>query len=298
MPFLMVQVQVHTSSSCLSVTTSYPAIGNLGDWHEHCPSQLYPLSMQKIWWPALGPEGSKTSSSTMQVSCVCQPCSQSLKLDGSSKILDHVTLQELTQDEEANLGEEPLIETLQVGVSWRFIPPSRTMATESANSFTPIREASGGGTIENLSQRLEVTGDLSDIKSGQTCVYHPLCEECTNTFLDQLDTQLNVTKHECQNHKCCLEILEQMNEQLQKELREWALEERLIQELENVEKRVIKLRWETGAATNAESRGGGKMVCDKKEFGEKQEEDNSVIKKISSPSHSGSVPHLSNGKPV
>ncbi|KAI5219284.1 Beclin-1 [Manis pentadactyla] len=77
--------------------------------------------------------------------------------------------------------------------------------------------------------------------SGQTDVDHPLCEECTDTLLDQLDTQLNVTENECQNYKRCLEILEQINEddseQLQMELNELALEEeRLIQELEDVEK--------------------------------------------------------------
>ncbi|XP_036307137.1 beclin-1 isoform X2 [Pipistrellus kuhlii] len=200
-------------------------------------------------------EGSKTSSSTMQVSFVCQRCSQPLKLDTSFKILDRVTIQELTapllataqvksgetQEEEGNSGEEPFIETRQDGVSRRFIPPARMMSTESANSFTLIGEASDGGTMENLSRRLKVTGDLFDIMSGQTDVDHPLCEECTDTLLDQLDTQLNVTENECQNYKRCLEILEQMNEddseQLQVELKELALEEeRLIQELEDVEK--------------------------------------------------------------
>nr|XP_038940966.1 beclin-1 isoform X1 [Rattus norvegicus] len=200
-------------------------------------------------------EGSKASSSTMQVSFVCQRCSQPLKLDTSFKILDRVTIQELTapllttaqakpgesQEEEANSGEEPFIETRQDGVSRRFIPPARMMSTESANSFTLIGEASDGGTMENLSRRLKVTGDLFDIMSGQTDVDHPLCEECTDTLLDQLDTQLNVTENECQNYKRCLEMLEQMNEgdseQLQRELKELALEEeRLIQELEDVEK--------------------------------------------------------------
>lgn len=37
--------------------------------------------------------------------------------------------------------------------------------------------------------------------SGQTDVDHPLCEECTDTLLDQLDTQLNITENECQNYK-------------------------------------------------------------------------------------------------
>lgn len=37
--------------------------------------------------------------------------------------------------------------------------------------------------------------------SGQTDVDHPLCEECTDTLLDHLDTQLNITENECQNYK-------------------------------------------------------------------------------------------------
>ncbi|NXL11473.1 BECN1 protein, partial [Mesembrinibis cayennensis] len=153
--------------------------------------------------------------------------------------------------------QEAFAENRQDGVSRRFIPPARMMSTESANSFTLIGEASDGGTMENLSRRLkatacgftwpngeffpQVTGDLFDIMSGQTDVDHPLCEECTDTLLDQLDTQLNITENECQNYKRCLEILEQMNEddkeKLQTELKELALEEeQLIQELEDVEK--------------------------------------------------------------
>ncbi|KAB0354483.1 hypothetical protein FD755_023021 [Muntiacus reevesi] len=188
--------------------------------------------------------GSKTSSSTMQVSFVCQRCSQPLKLDTGFKVLDCVTIQGLTapllataqlkpaetQEEEANSGEEPFIETRQDGVSHRFIP-----------HFTQIGEASDGDTMENLSRRLKVTGDLFDIMSGQTDVDHPLCEECTDTLLDQLDTQLNVTENECQNYKHHLQILQQMSEddseQLGLELQDLLLEEeRLIQELEDVEK--------------------------------------------------------------
>lgn len=58
------------------------------------------------------------------------------------------------------------------------------------------RELTGGGEISP-----QVTGDLFDIMSGQTDVDHPLCEECTDTLLDQLDTQLNITENECQNYK-------------------------------------------------------------------------------------------------
>ncbi|XP_069093833.1 beclin-1 [Pleurodeles waltl] len=194
------------------------------------------------------------SSSTMQVSFVCQRCSQPLKLDTSFKLLDRVAVQELTaplvatapvkpggNSEEEAYAEETSIEKPPAGVSRKTIRPSRLQSTESANSFTLIGEASDGGTMENLSRRLKVTGDLFDIMSGQTDVDHPLCEECTDTLLDQLDNQLTVTENECQNYKRCLEILEQMEEEnqekLEAQLQALTLEEeRLIQELEEVEK--------------------------------------------------------------
>uniref|UniRef100_A0AAQ6AN17 Beclin-1 n=1 Tax=Amphiprion ocellaris TaxID=80972 RepID=A0AAQ6AN17_AMPOC len=172
-------------------------------------------------------EGSKSSSTTMQVSFVCQRCCQPLKLDTSFNVLDRVTIHEL-------------IENKQDGVSRKYIPPARMMSTESANSFTLIGEASDGGTMENLSRRLKVTSDLFDIMSGQTDVDHPLCEECTDTLLDHLDTQLNITENECQNYKQCLELLSHLQveeeETLLAELQQLKEEEEaLVQELEAVE---------------------------------------------------------------
>ncbi|MFT7814714.1 beclin-1 isoform X1 [Arapaima gigas] len=198
-------------------------------------------------------EGSKSSSSTMQVSFVCQRCSQPLKLDTSFNVLDRVTIQELiaplvtvTQgkqmesNEEESATQETFAENKQDGVARKYIPPARMMSTESANSFTLIGEASDGGTMENLSRRLKVTSDLFDIMSGQTDVDHPLCEECTDTLLDHLDTQLNITENECQNYKKCLELLSQLREEeedtLLAELRQLKEEEEsLIQQLEAIE---------------------------------------------------------------
>ncbi|XP_033913741.1 beclin-1-like isoform X2 [Acipenser ruthenus] len=204
-------------------------------------------------------EGSKSSSSTMQVSFVCQRCSQPLKLDTSFNVLDKVTVQELVaplvtvtqiKPEESNVDnsvpEETFVENKQDGVSRKYIPPARMLSTESANSFTLIGEASDGGTMENLSRRLKVTSDLFDIMSGQTDVDHPLCEECTDTLLDHLDTQLNITENECQNYKNCLELLAHMTEEEEEtllgELKDLSTEEEhLIQELENIEARRMRV---------------------------------------------------------
>lgn len=196
-------------------------------------------------------EGSKSSSTTMQVSFVCQRCCQPLKLDTSFNVLDRVTIHELiaplvtvtpskqtdgAEDEAA--PEETFVEGKQDGVSRKYIPPARMMSTESANSFTLIGEASD--SMENLSRRLKVTSDLFDIMSGQTDVDHPLCEECTDTLLDHLDTQLNITENECQNYKQCLELLSNLQveeeETLLAELQQLNEEEEaLVKELEAVE---------------------------------------------------------------
>ncbi|KAI3365226.1 hypothetical protein L3Q82_010327 [Scortum barcoo] len=196
-------------------------------------------------------EGSKSSSTTMQVSFVCQRCCQPLKLDTSFNVLDRVTIHELIAplvtvtpskqaDSTETAAEETFVENKHDGVSRKYIPPARMMSTESANSFTLIGEASDGGTMENLSRRLKVTSDLFDIMSGQTDVDHPLCEECTDTLLDHLDTQLNITENECQNYKQCLELLSQLQveeeETLLEELQHLKEEEEaLVQELETVE---------------------------------------------------------------
>ncbi|XP_051522930.1 beclin-1 [Myxocyprinus asiaticus] len=198
-------------------------------------------------------EGLKSSSSTMQVSFVCQRCSQPLKLDTSFNVLDRVTIHELTAPlvtvtaskqsegrEGSSVPEETLVESKQDGVARKYIPPARMMSTESTNSFTLIGETSDGGTMENLSRRLKVTSDLFDIISGQTDVDHPLCEECTDTLLDHLDTQLNITENECQNYKNCLELLSQLPEEeevsLLNELQQLKHEEEsLIQEMESIE---------------------------------------------------------------
>uniref|UniRef100_A0A9J7YF75 Beclin-1 n=1 Tax=Cyprinus carpio carpio TaxID=630221 RepID=A0A9J7YF75_CYPCA len=198
-------------------------------------------------------EGLKFSSNTMQVSFVCQRCSQPLKLDTSFNVLDRMTIHELTaplltvtankqseSSEGSRFPEETFLESKQDGVSRKYIPPARMMSTESANSFTLIGEASDGGTMENLSRRLKVTSDLFDIMSGQTDIDHPLCEECTDALLDHLDTQLSMTENECQNYKSCLELLSQLPEEEEASLLN-ALqqlkqeEESLIQELESIE---------------------------------------------------------------
>ncbi|XP_026121312.1 beclin-1-like isoform X2 [Carassius auratus] len=105
-------------------------------------------------------EGLKFSSNTMQVSFVCQRCSQPLKLDTSFNVLDRMTFHELTaplltvtanKQSESSEGSrfpessqvelaveestfdhqgvsqerETFLESKQDGVSRKYIPPAR-----------------------------------------------------------------------------------------------------------------------------------------------------------------------------
>ena len=75
-----------------------------------------------------------------------------------------------------------------------------------------------------------MTSQLFDIMSAQSDIDHPLCEECTDTLLDQLDHQLKVTTDEFNDYS--KEFLDKMDANkeedtglLAKELEDLKLEE-------------------------------------------------------------------------
>lgn len=194
---------------------------------------------------------------TTYVSYVCQRCYQPLKLDISLLSLDGETLAELTEpfpqfgsdagngsDASGQLDTTSLQAPIQITaeeddtVVRRIIPPARLHTLEGG--FTVIGDAQPINT-ENLSHRLKVTSHLFDIMSGQSSIDHPLCEECTDTLLDQLDQQLKITDDELKDYKVFLNKLNDKpsldTEALSKELTELRVEEEeLIRKLAEVEK--------------------------------------------------------------
>ena len=76
---------------------------------------------------------------------------------------------------------------------------------------------------------MKVTSQLFDIMSGQSTIDHPLCEECTDTLLDQLDQQLKITDDELKDYKVFFEKLNDKpsldGEALSKELEKLRKEE-------------------------------------------------------------------------
>uniref|UniRef100_UPI00358F598F beclin-1 isoform X3 n=1 Tax=Myxine glutinosa TaxID=7769 RepID=UPI00358F598F len=153
------------------------------------------------------------STSMTNVSFVCQRCGQPLKLDTSFNTLDTITIAELSAplvtitpastDHVAEENRKEADEDVEHdgGVIRKCIAPSRGMSMDSANSFTLIGDAPDGNMMEHLSRQLKVTSALFDVMSGQTDVDHPLCEECTDALLDQMDQQLKVSEDECRDYR-------------------------------------------------------------------------------------------------
>lgn len=198
----------------------------------------------------------KEGRSTTYVSFVCQRCYQPLKLDHSLLSLNGETIAELTapfpelkaQADDGNESRGKLntssnqspvtAEDENVEHTCRIIPPARLQSLEGG--FTVIGDSQPNNT-ENLSHRLKVTTLLFDIMSGQSEVDHPLCEECTDTLLDQLDEQLKITEDELKDYKVFFNKLNDKpaldTEGLSKELTDLRKEEEeLIRKLEEVEK--------------------------------------------------------------
>lgn len=191
-------------------------------------------------------------ASSEYVSFVCQRCRQPLKLDYSFNTLDQQLLDELTAPLTRNLDQEETINIFQpesqateksVGdnVVRRVIPPNVLYEEEAGHGFLLLGET-GPSVTDNLSHRVKVNSILFDIMSGQSDVDHPLCEECTDNLLDQLDHQLKITEDECKDYREFLENLiipddSAEDSGLDNELRQLAAEkEALKQELEKVER--------------------------------------------------------------
>ncbi len=112
----------------------------------------------------------------------------------------------------------------------------------------------------------QVSAKLFDIMSGQSEVDHPLCEECTDSLLNQLDEQLHIAEVELHDYKSFLEKIgsddEDENEaELDRELEELRKEEQdLLGQLESIESERERIRKENE-----------KMDADEKNLKEEEE---------------------------
>ncbi|XP_064646043.1 beclin-1-like [Lineus longissimus] len=192
---------------------------------------------------------------TTHVNFSCQRCRQPLRLDHSFNSVDRTYFTEVSAPLANQNDREDTVDLIPEaaqtgfvteGASRRTIKPLRLVSVESGNDFT-LLGVSDGGNMENLSHRLKVMSYLFDVMSGQSEVDHPLCEECTDTLLDQLDQQLRITEDECKEYRDFLEKLgtnqETVDEAaLDSELEQLRSEEKALdQQLESIESERLHL---------------------------------------------------------
>ncbi|KAM7050303.1 beclin-2 [Molossus nigricans] len=180
---------------------------------------------------------------------ICQCCHQPLRLTRNSSGLgssQEPAAPELpsargppgeTSEEGSASRAETRAEKLQDGASGWTLPGDGQMSRCSPRKFTLLGEPVSGRSLSSIQK---ATGGIFDILSGEGDLDHPLCEDCTDNLLEELDSQLTISESDCQNYQRCLvtgERSEDEREALQEELRGAELEEaRLVQQLEEVER--------------------------------------------------------------
>ncbi|XP_036309271.1 beclin-2 [Pipistrellus kuhlii] len=141
-----------------------------------------------------------------------------------------------TREEGSASSLEMDLEELQAS-AWHILGDGELTGDRPTN-FTLLGKLAAGRTLSSI-HRAE-TG-LCDILSGEE-LGHPLCEDCTDSLLQQLDRQLSISESDTRTYQRCLETRrgcgEDSGETLQQELEVLELEEaRLVQQLEEVEKK-------------------------------------------------------------
>lgn len=159
----------------------------------------------------------KLKDRMISVNFACQRCCQPLKLHDSFTELDDQTLSELSVPLYPNTDvneKNDLIEAFRdcderSDVDRKIVLPVKV--SEVSSDFMVIGDLNG--LPLNNDNSLKITSALFDIMSDQSDVDHPLCEECTDNLLDQMDQQLRTAEDECKEYREFLEHLEMGNEE-------------------------------------------------------------------------------------
>lgn len=189
-----------------------------------------------------------TKDRTFPVNFTCQRCCQPLRLDASFSSIDEQTLSELSEpmlsqsDPVELCGPSPAVHyrVPDEGVSRRTVEPIRFV--ESGNGFMLVGD-SAAVVDTTISHRLDVETRLFELMTNQSAVDYPICEECTDNLLDQMERQLDLAEDECKDYKKYLDQLtngdeDDINlEELDAEYRKLEQEEReLLAAVEKIEK--------------------------------------------------------------
>jgi len=109
---------------------------------------------------------------------------------------------------------------------------------------------------QDLNYRMQVTARLLDILSNQSEIKHPLCEECADFVIDQMDQRLGAIEEECNIYKEFEEALKTKGddynvqkemEELEEQLKQLEVEEKeLLEETDEIDRQEKQVETELG----------------------------------------------------
>ncbi|CAG2164871.1 unnamed protein product [Oppiella nova] len=219
----------------------------------------------------------ETTIGLIDVSFCCQRCCQPLRINSTLNTIDEQIISELNSDINSNNNrndQKPFaVKDVHKNVIYKVVPPMPTSTatdpsngngfivieeTTSSSQSTPVSgndhksESSGFSSTQKLSQEMRRLRQLFDILSDQSDVDHPLCEECADFVIDQMDHQLRQLEDESKEYNDYLNSMPsddrgdqndtqtEMNELIEKLQSLETIEKQLTQELNEVKEQQLK----------------------------------------------------------
>ncbi|KAI1292105.1 Beclin-1 [Halotydeus destructor] len=203
-----------------------------------------------------------STSDSEAVTFACQRCCKPLNIQSSFEDLEDDAIQELTGgmlgEGKSRVNSESSKNT-EHGHSRLGIVKDSMKDSEgesNGNGFLVIGDVRQQVQREepHLKYRLQVTSRLFDILSDQSEVNHPLCEECADIVIDEMDSRLRQLEDEYKDYKSFLDQIEKSDseneisfdlktDQLQEEVKNLRLEEaELLSNLELLDKEYRNLQ--------------------------------------------------------
>lgn len=181
------------------------------------------------------PNASCLERETISVNFACQRCCQPLRIHKSFSTIDRTGLTDADDDDEdeargeaeaykqlpylvdsgLNVNDFLLVDgTIGLGRQSGTSRSSTKCELNNNNGARNVRNGNLKPPLDDLNYNLRVTSRLFDVLSDQSSVRHPLCEECADFIIDQMDSQLKVLEDECKVYREFLENLDkqQLNE--------------------------------------------------------------------------------------
>lgn len=131
----------------------------------------------------------------------CQKCGEALRIHTSLSSLELDSLSDITG--RAEDAAAVLVQPVLVSESCKMMD-----SETNGNGFLIIGDSNAApkrptGPLDHrdMSYRLQVTSRLFDLLSDQSEMKHPLCEECADFVIDQMDAKLRHTEEECKVYR-------------------------------------------------------------------------------------------------